>query len=224
MDSAIATLVTGSATAAVTIGGWLAVHRFTREREVEGRSAAAARADKTRRLEILLRHHERQIEEFYGPIYSLIQLIWSVWLVKHEMLEKLSPQDNEEAVERVSERIGQFLGDNYFGPIHEEIRSILKTKLHLIEGAEMPDSFYDYLGHAVMENVQSRLWKDAGISTRSVRGRRWSERFPDDIKAGLDRTMASYREIIGQLEDRSSDRGPPDSRTRVAPSGGLAPS
>src|SRR5215472_802022 len=95
MDQPIATLVTGSITAIVTIGGWLAVHYFTKKREVEGRLLAATQADKTKRFEILLRHHERQIEEFYGPIYSLIQLIWNVWMVKQDLMNKLSSEDNK---------------------------------------------------------------------------------------------------------------------------------
>jgi hypothetical protein len=201
MDQTTATLITGSTTAVVTIGSWLAVHYFTRKREVEGRLIAAAQVDKTKRLEILLSHHQRQIEEFYGPIYSLIQLIWNVWSVKRDLMSKLAPEDNGKNIEEVKAEIDEFIGSKFFAPIHHEIRSILKTKLYLIEGAKMPPSFYEYLGHAIMEDVQSKLWQEAAISTKSVHGKTWPRSFPKDIKAGFDKAMRSYQQIIDKLEE-----------------------
>lgn len=75
MDQPTVVLIIGLLTAAVTICGWLATHHYTRKREIESRAASSEMADRTRRLEISLGHIERQIEEFYGPLQSLVQLI-----------------------------------------------------------------------------------------------------------------------------------------------------
>ena len=74
MDQGTVALIVGLITAVVTIIGWL----VTRKLEIERRATADARTDRTRRIELRLRYYERQIQEFYGPIYSLIQLIWSI--------------------------------------------------------------------------------------------------------------------------------------------------
>jgi hypothetical protein len=54
-------------------------------------------------------------------------------------------------------KIGHMFGRKYYAPLHDEIREILKTKLFLMEGVDMPESYTEYLMHSVMENIQSRL-------------------------------------------------------------------
>jgi hypothetical protein len=96
----IATLLVGILTAAVTIGGWIVVHYFTVRREMQARVAADARADRVKRLEILLKHAESQIGEFYGPIHGLIHQIWATWEVKQRIKAKL---DSDMSVSKVFE-------------------------------------------------------------------------------------------------------------------------
>ncbi len=189
-------MIVGLITAVVTIIGWL----VTRKLEIERRATADARTDRTRRIELRLRYYERQIQEFYGPIYSLIQLIWSIWAIKERFEKELSPDDNKQPIHEVRSKIDSFIGTAYFTPIHEEIRGILKTRLFLIEGAQMPDSFYEYLVHSMMENVQHSLWTKEGISTLSVKGQPWSYEFPKDIEKGLDDALKNYDRIIKELE------------------------
>jgi hypothetical protein len=64
----------------------------------------------------------------------------------------------------------------------------------------MPESFYRYLGHAIMQNVQMRLWEEAQISTKSVKGVAWDHKFPKDIKTGFDKAMKEYESIVKELE------------------------
>jgi hypothetical protein len=230
LDQPTATLLVGLVTAGVTISSWLAVHYFTRRREIESlnvqhqkevdarkyaeeqeitrRTAVDERVDRLRRLDLLMQQTERQIREFYGPIYALVQQIWMVWDVKQHLLRRLSGGDNAESLEAVKARIEEFLGAHYFGPLHAEIRSILKDRLHLLEGVEMPDSFNEYLKHATMENVQQRLWIEQHISTKSVSGIRWNQQFPDDVKAGLDAAMGRYETYLTELRGVGQDRKP----------------
>src|ERR1043166_2339997 len=220
-------LLVGLVTAGVTIASWLAVHHFTRRREIESldaqhkrevaarayaedqetkrRAAVDARADRLRRLELLMQQTERQIREFYGPIYALIQQIWMVWEVKERIVKGLRTEGTTEDLGVLRSRAGEFIGANYFAPLHAEIRSILKDRLHLLEGVEMPDSFNEYLKHATMENVQQRLWFEQQINTRSVRGISWNPQFPEDVKAGLDAAMRRYEIYLDEL--RGDERG-----------------
>jgi hypothetical protein len=161
----IATLLVGFLTAAVTIGGWIALHYFTVRREVQARLAADARADRVKRLEILLKHAESQIGELYGPIHGLIHQIWATWEVKQRMKAKLDSDTYG--------KVDHFIGDRYFSVLHDKIRSIMREKMHLIEGASMPDSFYDYIQHSVMENIQINLWNEKQIDSSAVPSRGW---------------------------------------------------
>ena len=96
LDQPTATLLVGALTAAVTVGGWIALHHLTANREadarlearrkdLEARIAADTRADRVKRLEILLQQTESQISEFYGPINALIHQIWATWEIKERL-------------------------------------------------------------------------------------------------------------------------------------------
>jgi hypothetical protein len=205
------TIVTVLIGAIVTILGWIVSHYFSQRREGETRRstqdnerehriAADRRADYLRRLEINLNYTEKQIREFYGPLYALIQHIWMTWATKEKIMNELSPNDNEgQQLPYIKSEIDKFIGVNYFFPLHSEIRMILKDRLYLHDGNEMPESFYAYLKHAAMENVQNRLWGERKISTASVHGYRFDNQFAEDVKKGLDEAMVRYNTMIDEL-------------------------
>lgn len=210
MDQATVPLIVALISGATTSLGWIVLHYLTRKREIEaresiaqreeqGRELARAQADRTRRLELRLKYYERQIQEFYAPLYSNIQLIWNVWRIGERFSKEISQDDNNLPIEEVKAKIGRTLGIKYYLPLHTETREILKAKLFLVEGAEMPGSFTDYLMHSVMEDVQRRLAEEDNVVTSSVPGVGWPYKFPEDVKAGLDKAMSSYEEIIQEL-------------------------
>jgi hypothetical protein len=202
MDPSTATLLVGSLTAAVTIGGWITLHYFTlrreevarregHRRELEARRAAEARADYVRRLEILLKQTESKISDFYGPLHGLIHQIWATWEVKERMKGEIDPD--------TFQKVDHYLGERYFSPMHDEIRILLRSKMHLIEGDSMPPSFYEYIKHSVMENIQINMWNEKQIDTSMIKGINWPMKFPDDVAAGLHAAMTRYEGIIGEL-------------------------
>lgn len=201
MDQPTATILSGGAVAIVTIVGWLAVHYLTRSREIESRSASASAADRTKRLEILLKQHERQIEELYGPIYTLLQFIYNVWQIRKAMVKDLAGMEPPEKA--LIEQVDWFVGENYFHPTHDEIRTILKSRLFLIEGAEMPKSFAAYLEHSMMENIKIRLRKDAKIDVPWSSVVRFPTQFDTDIKAGLSAALMARQKILDNLNSRA---------------------
>lgn len=210
LDTTTVPIIVGLISAATTSLGWIVLHYFTRKNDIDSREFVAKReqknreqatlqADRTRRLELRLKYLERQINEFYAPIYCNIQLIWNVWSIGDLFEKQLESSDNNQPLEEIQTRIGIRLGKDFFGPIHDEIRNIIKTKMFLVDGIQLPDSFSRYLLHSVMEDVQRKLYDQDGIKTSSVIAHPWVYEFPVDVKAGLDEAMRAYDDVLQEL-------------------------
>ncbi|MEB3293005.1 MAG: hypothetical protein VKJ24_07580 [Synechococcales bacterium] len=81
-----------------------------------------------------LEYRKRQVEEFYGPIYASLKLsseIYPLWM-----------QGNIKEIN--SDIITLFKQQN------DEIITILKTKAHLIDGAEYPAEFIQFMTSATI--------------------------------------------------------------------------
>jgi hypothetical protein len=207
MDQPTATLIIGALTSAVTVGGWIVLHYLTagreadarqdaRQKDLDARIAADMRADRVKRLEILLEDSESQISEFYGPLDALIRQIWATWEIKNQMKPKL----DAETYAKVDHHFGLF----YFGELHSRIRSILQEKAYLLDGGRMPDSFYAYMKHSIMENIQIDLWEKRQISTLNIEGFSWPYTFPQDVERGLNEALRRRQEILSELQPAQS--------------------
>ena len=152
--------------------------------------------DRTRRIEAKMKHLQRQIEELYGPLYSLVRQIFIANHVQYALL------DSNETVLSTEQRqnISDFFQTTYFIPLHSEIISILKTKLYLAEGADVPDSFYYYQKHAIQERIQRTLWLEKRIDTSFVSGEKFPDGFFPDIEQSLKKVMAEYEEVVQSLK------------------------
>jgi hypothetical protein len=178
MDTTIlATLIT----AFITIAGWILTNYLLRKKE-----------DRTKRLQIRLDHTRMQIEELYGPLYSLINQVFTYWDVKERLISQ--PLSDPE-----KERIDLLFRERYFSKIHLEIKALLKTKFHLIEGVEFPDSYWDYLQHTTQETVQCDIWNELKINTSRLNGYPWPPNFNKDVKKQLDMLMKRYESILKVL-------------------------
>lgn len=149
--------------------------------------------DRTRKLERLLKHYERQVEEFYGPLWNMVHQLYVCNETKDKITSKL---DREK-----SAKVEHYYQTNYFIPLHDDIRQIIKTKLYLVDGAEMPESFYEYLLHAIQERDQRELAQQHGIETSFLPGVPWPQRFHQDIKHGFDKAMKRYEECLEGLKE-----------------------
>jgi hypothetical protein len=152
---------------------------------------ATLKEDRTRKLEKMLAYYERQIEEFYGPLWNMIHQLYVCNETKDKLVERLDPERTQ--------RVHEYYQAAYFRPVHDEIRSIIKTKLYLVDGVEMPDSFYSYLRHATQERDQRELANNQHIDTSNVKGVPWPADFHRDIKRGFDTAMRRYEECLNGL-------------------------
>jgi hypothetical protein len=166
----------------VTALGWYATYAYAKKKE-----------NWTRRLEIQLKYRAQQMEELYGPLLSLIEQIFNVWGVRKNLLEAGGYSQDDQ------QRIRQFFWERYFMPLHKEIGDLLRTRLYLLEGNRLPDSFSKYLEHATQEACQHLLWDELRLDTSRVPGRPWPGQFHDDVKQALDRIMDEHKSGMAKL-------------------------
>lgn len=156
-------------------------------------------ADRERKLKSLMHHYERQIEEFYGPLFNLVHQVFVAnhiqWELTSARNEKGAPCLGPEKVEVIQD----YYQKTYFYPLHDEIIKIIRSKLYLIEGSEVPESFYEYLKHAAQERDQRTLWRDHGIDTAFLTGQPWPRNFYRDIKTGFEHAMRNYENCVEGL-------------------------
>ena len=177
-----------------TVVGWFVTGSLTRRREAE-----------SKRIEREAHYLERQIGEFYGPFFNLINQIVIMNHVQQNLLmegrARLSPDDRA--------RILQYFQSRYFFPLHEQVNQILKDKLYLVEGNSLPEVVYTYLRSMSQERVQPELWRDFGLDTSYLKGMPYPNDLYGTIKAGLDATMQRYSRYTEILYSRkSNDFGP----------------
>jgi hypothetical protein len=156
--------------------------------------------DRTRKLEKLLKQSERQIEEFYGPLNNMVYQLY----VCHETKAKLISHFRGDEIKIA--KIEQYFRTNYLWPLHTETRDIIKKKLYLIEGPEMPESFYYYLRHSLQERDQWELYEKFGIDSSFLQGLPWPSQFEFDIKKGFKTAMANYEFLLNGFKGESDEK------------------
>ena len=156
--------------AVITTAGWLVSHLLEQKR-----------SQKTRAQEARIAFKQRQIEEFYGPLSNLaIQIV----VTNHVLFGLLHSKPDERS------KIEEVFYFEYFQPLHKEARNLIKTKLHLVEGKRLPESFYQYLTASIQEEMQRHLWKDHGLDTKEVKGKPYPDSFTADVQQELEKLMA----------------------------------
>src|SRR5262249_31680045 len=97
-------------------------------------------------------------------------------------------------------RVREFFFQNYFTPLHQEIAILLRTKLYLLEGGQLPDSFAAYLEHSTQEACQHRLASELDVDTSGVSDRPWPDDFYGGATAPLARPIAGHQPGLARLE------------------------
>jgi hypothetical protein len=123
--------------ASAVVLGWFVVSALTRRRE-----------DRTKRLQLTIEQAEKQVSEFYSPLIFSIERLDAIFRAKEEMVEARPAQKG--AIDEVAYT-------EYFLPTHQEIATLLKTKIHLLEGKVAPPSLLKYIDHFTSENLAWRL-------------------------------------------------------------------
>ncbi len=175
----------------VTAAGWFATYYFGKLRD-----------DRTKRLELRIKQLEQQIEEFYGPLYNLVIEIE----VSKQVLDAIVDEDISKLSSDNSREVKIFVREKHMKPLHEQIISILHTKMYLVESGAIPASFREYLHHAFQERLQQEIWTQLKISTVKVVGKPFPSQFTIDVQSGLLAAMKRYDDAVGELGPRRKQR------------------
>ena len=114
-----------------------------------------------------LEYRERQLEEFYGPIYSYLEsnkLIYPLWLdgklkeVNYEIIKMFKAQN-------------------------DRINEIITNKAHLIEGNKMPEEFTAFATSSKIWNIYCIRENEPYLPEHvaNLPEVKWPERFEDHI-------------------------------------------
>ncbi len=154
-------------------------------------------SDRTRKIEALMKHYEKQMEELYGPLFNMVHQIFVANQIEGELINGNSVGSHSTDI---IEQIKGYFQEKYYRPHHEEIASIMKSKLYLVEDAKIPKSFYHYLQHAAQERDQKYLWNHHNIDSSFMAGEPWPSKFYEDIKDGFDNSRRNYQKCLDGLK------------------------
>jgi len=133
-----------------------------------------------------LEFRKRQIEEFYGPIYASLKLssqIYPLWIegkikeVNHDVIDLFKQQN-------------------------DEITTILKTKAHLMDGAEFPPEFTQFMTSATIWGMYCTRKDDPNLPDHvaNIDFIKWPQKFEshiysktEELKQTLDNLLIQYR-------------------------------
>ncbi|MFT3813121.1 MAG: hypothetical protein QM740_07045 [Acidovorax sp.] len=175
----------GAAVAAIS---WFVNHRLTSQRE-----------EKRRRIESQLKFIERQIEELYGPLAASLYEGRRTYQDLLDSLGRTYVFPAEEDLPADELRTWLFWAETEFLPRNEHIKTLLKTKAHLIYGGEFPASYVDFLDHCNSWAVNHRRWKDEQVKYSWHSKIDWPETFENQAIETFQFLKRRHAELIGEL-------------------------
>jgi AAA+ superfamily predicted ATPase len=148
-----------------------------------------AKLRRDKKLEIL----ERQLSEFYWPLYLRLEKDNLIW-------QQVFTRDNQ-----LSPDVRERLEAHFILPNHEEILEILESKIHLARASEdLSKQIFQYIRHiAIYQAIRG-----AGISDKDPMD--FNEPFPQDlyrlVNEKKDALQAEYDKLLDLERDRSKKR------------------
>ncbi|MDQ4077006.1 MAG: hypothetical protein M3220_12260 [Chloroflexota bacterium] len=160
-----------------------------------------------RRQEASLRHLQRQIEEFYGPLRGLIVQSRTIYEVaKKDLPKRDDGRLNVREFTHDEHRRWNHFVDSYLRPLNQQVSDLIRTKLYLVEGGVLPESFEKFLEHAAQSEAVHSL-RDQGSGRLGDVWVPYPVQFETDVKKTLDFLVARYQSEIqasfsGRLDQR----------------------
>jgi hypothetical protein len=172
----------------VTAFGWIVTNYLT------------TRRDESRlRLEAQQKFLERQIEELYGPLTVVLHEGRRTFKDLCEIMGRENIFENDGPLSKEDQATWLFWADADFFPRNEFIRTLLKTKAHLIEGPEFPKSYVDFLDHCNSWSINHLRWKVDQIPYPFHSKIDWPDHFEEEVIATANQLKLRHSNVIGTL-------------------------
>ena len=110
-----------------------------------------------------LNYLEKQIGEFYGPLY----ILGNVGITSYNALIKKMNKENDRRLNVLTAEQKQewrIWLENVFMPNNLEMEKIIKEKAYLIKEAEIPSCFIEFITHVADYKVVLAKWKQDNYS------------------------------------------------------------
>lgn len=183
-SSVIVAIIAG----AVTAVGWLVNHILTDRREREKRQTEAS-----------LKYVERQLEELYGQLAFLLYEGRRTFQDLLDTLGRSSVFINNNSLSEEDLKTWLFWAEHSFLPKNEQIKELLVSKTHLIEGARFPKSYVAFLDHHNSWSIQHQRWKEEGVEYSWHSKVNWPVEFEEDGIKTFESLKAKHSALLGKL-------------------------
>lgn len=151
------------------------------------------------RDETKLTHIQRQIEELYSPLHALQTTSRIVYDIANQKRAGMRGQSRTDVSKEEAE-IWRYFVEKYFLPFNKQMADLIRSKVHLMETEELPNSFNRFLEHQAQYDCLHSLWRDKEIPSDEIYGTGWPEQFGGDVQRTLTDLRRRYREYLERVE------------------------
>ena len=176
-------------TASVTALGWLVTNVLSQRRE-----------ERKARAEASLRYVERQLEELYGPLAALM---YEGRQIFEELLASLGRSfvfHGSDPLPPDELKTWLFWTESSFLPRNRQIRELLTSKPHLVDGAEFPESYVRFFLHETSWRIRHERWLKEQVPYDWHSAVNWPEAFEKDIIQTFKTLKGRHSELLGVLK------------------------
>jgi hypothetical protein len=120
-----------------------------------------------------------QIRELYSPLYGMLQESEDIFRVAMEKLP------NFKATHRLSEKewpVWRYFVETYFLPGNARMAALIRSKIYLVQGNELPESWKLFLAHQTHFEILDKLWRDKQEPSPELHGAGWPDGFNEDVR------------------------------------------
>lgn len=136
-----------------------------------------------------LDYMERQLTNFYWPIYIRLQIDDAVW-------ERIL--DKQEGKDELRQKVGHKIESEFLLPNHEEIIKIIESNIHLMDGnSPLFEEMKKYIRHVTVY----RAMRSAGCVDQDpiMLGEPWPEDFSRLLVEATYQVQAKYDGLLAQI-------------------------
>jgi len=162
-----------------------------------------SRADRTRQQIIWqLEFIQRQLEELYGPLEFLLVEGEGTFRVLLSQLGRSYVFDAQDQISGNDLKTWLFWAESDLMPRNRQIRELLATKAHLIDGKELPPSYTEFLLHHSSWEIAHKRWKDQSVTYNWHSHTNWPREFAKDVRHSFFRLKEEHANLLGRLTAR----------------------
>ncbi len=180
----IVALIAGTVTAI----GWLVNHILADQRE-----------QIQQQKEVSLKYVEQQLEELYGPLAFLLYEGRRTFVDLLDTLDRNFVFFNNQPLPENELKTWLFWVEKAFIPRNEEIKRLLMSKPHLIEGSKFPKSYVAFLDHHNSWMIRHKRWKEEGVEYSWHSKINWPREFEQEVIETFEVLKEKHSVLLGEL-------------------------